>query len=80
MNINVDGKQTPIAEVMRLPGVDIFNPDSPIGSTLTLSDKMHGRMIRFSAACTVTVPAGLRPDFDCARLPTVANPLGETLV
>lgn len=65
MNINVDGKETPIADVMRLSGVDVFNPDSAIGSTLTLSDKMHGRMIRFSTACTVTVPAGLRPDFSC---------------
>lgn len=65
MDIQVDGKAKPISEVGRLFGVDIYNPDSAIGSTLTLSDKMHGRMILFSAACTVTVPAGLRPDFSC---------------
>jgi hypothetical protein len=65
MNINVDGRATPVAEVMRLSGVDIFNPDSAIGSTLTLENRMHGKMILFSAACTVTVPTGLRPDFSC---------------
>lgn len=65
MNIEVDGKAKPISEVGRLFGVDLWNPDSAIGSTLTLSDKMHGRMIRFSTACTVTVPEGLRPDFSC---------------
>lgn len=65
MDISVDGKAKPVAEVGRMFGVDIYNPDSAIGSTLTLSDKMHGRMILFSAACTVTVPVGLRPNFSC---------------
>lgn len=65
MDIPVDGKARPVVEVGRMFGVDIFNPDSLIGASLTLDDRMHGRVILFDQACTVTVPTGLRPDFSC---------------
>jgi hypothetical protein len=38
---------------------------SVTGATYTLSDADHGYMLLFAAACTVTVPKGVRSDFSC---------------
>lgn len=35
------------------------------GSTRTISNADHGKILDFAAGCTVTVPVGLRSDFAC---------------
>lgn len=44
------------------------NPEWIPASTLTLSDKHQGRLLVFTNACVVTVPAGLRAGFSCGFL------------
>lgn len=34
-------------------------------TVLTLQDRHQGMLLAFTQACTVTIPAGLRPDFSC---------------
>ncbi|CUX15320.1 MULTISPECIES: hypothetical protein [Agrobacterium] len=43
-------------------------PEFIPASTLTLTDKHQGRLLAFTAACTVTIPAGLRGGFSCGWL------------
>jgi hypothetical protein len=49
-------------EVARLFGSDvIFVP----GSTATVLAEWHGKLVEFTAECTVTIPSGLPVDFAC---------------
>ena len=38
------------------------------GNTRMLGDDDHGFLLMFESACTLTIPAGLRPDLSCGWL------------
>lgn len=62
MRISTDsGLKTP-TEVFRALSTDV---EFISASAVTVVDDWHGKMISFTGACTVTVPAGLRSDFSC---------------
>lgn len=57
--------ETTVDDVIKDVGSNVeFIP----ASTLTLTDKHQGRLLAFTEACAVTIPAGLRSGFSCGWL------------
>lgn len=46
--------------------VDIKQPYKTISVNTTLDDTYHNATIWITATCNITIPAGLRSDFNCA--------------
>jgi hypothetical protein len=60
--VKTDAGEASVQEFGRAFGVDAFTVE---GSTATILATWHGRLIRFAAACTVTVPVDLPSTFSC---------------
>lgn len=63
MMISTPSGPVSLQSMARDIGVDSFGVIS--AAAVTAHDGWHGRLVRFSGACTVTIPAGLRSDFSC---------------
>jgi hypothetical protein len=52
-------------DVVDLTGESIYLKLITVNGNTTITNSFHNKIVRITASCTITIPAGLRTDFNC---------------
>lgn len=52
-------------DIIDQQGISIYLKLKTVNGNVTIDDSYHNKIVRITASCTITIPAGLRTDFNC---------------
>lgn len=52
-------------DIIDQQGISIYLKLKTVNGNVTIDNSYHNKIVRITASCTITIPAGLRTDFNC---------------
>lgn len=62
--LDVNGNVKAI-DIIDQQGISIYLKLKTVNGNVTIDNSYHNKIVRITASCTITIPAGLRTDFNC---------------